>query len=97
MSELNVFQDGEFTWSKETQGLILGSFFWGYMTTQIAGGWLAARIGGKRVYGWFMFGCSVCTLLMPLAARTDFRFLLVLRFLAGVGQVGPFPSDSLTL
>ncbi|KAK7110181.1 hypothetical protein V1264_014101 [Littorina saxatilis] len=85
-------EDGEFTWSKDIQGLLLGSFFWGYMTTQIAGGWLSARFGGKRVYGFFMFGCSICTLFMPLAARVDYRFLLALRFLAGVGQGVTFPA-----
>nr|KAG5687655.1 hypothetical protein BaRGS_027547 [Batillaria attramentaria] len=88
----SVNEDGEFAWPKETQGLILGSFFWGYMTTQILGGWLSARFGGKRVYGWFMCSCAICTLLMPVAARTDYRFLLTLRFLAGVGQGVTFPA-----
>ncbi|GFS07044.1 vesicular glutamate transporter 2 [Elysia marginata] len=36
-------KDGEFVWSKEIQGYVLGSFFWGYMLTQVFGGWLAAR------------------------------------------------------
>ncbi|KAL8591613.1 hypothetical protein ACOMHN_030499 [Nucella lapillus] len=91
-SSLDDSEDGEFTWSKKTQGLILGSFFWGYMTTQIPGGWLGGRFGGKHVYGLFMLACSVVTLLMPLAARLDYRFLMVLRFLAGVGQGVTFPA-----
>jgi hypothetical protein len=32
---------GEFDWSPADQGLILGSFFWGYLLTQIPGGLLA--------------------------------------------------------
>src|SRR5436309_3512739 len=30
-------------------GLILSSFFWGYIGPQMLGGWLADRFGGKRV------------------------------------------------
>ena len=30
-------QNGEFDWDGVTQGLILGSFFWGYIWTQLPG------------------------------------------------------------
>ncbi|RUS90911.1 hypothetical protein EGW08_001308, partial [Elysia chlorotica] len=30
-------REGEFVWSKETQGYVLGSFFWGYLLTQVFG------------------------------------------------------------
>ncbi|KAK7098468.1 sialin-like [Littorina saxatilis] len=82
----DTLEDGEFSWSKETQGLILGSFFWGYLLTQLPGGWLASRYGGKRVLGYCMCACSLLTLLMPIAARTDWRFLMGLRILAGICQ-----------
>lgn len=81
-------QDGEFDWNKSTQGLVLGAFFWGYLITQIPGGWIAAKFGGKRVFGWCMFTCALSTLLMPVAARVSPIFLMVLRFIAGLGQVG---------
>ena len=31
----NSSSDGEFTWSKSVQGLILSSYFYGYMITQV--------------------------------------------------------------
>lgn len=35
-------------WDNEsTRGLILSSFFWGYIITQLPGGWMAKRYGGK--------------------------------------------------
>ena len=37
------FQYPDFTWDSNTQGFILGSFFYGYIVTQIPGGWLATR------------------------------------------------------
>ena len=37
----------EFGWSAQTNGLVLSSFFIGYILTQILGGRLADRFGGK--------------------------------------------------
>ena len=50
-----LFQEGEFEWTKEEIGLVLGAFFWGYMISQIPCGWLAGRIGGAKVMGVFLF------------------------------------------
>lgn len=36
----------EFDWSPSVKGLVLSSFFYGYIITQLPGGWLAAKIGG---------------------------------------------------
>lgn len=79
-----------FDWDKETQGLILGSFFLGYVLTQLPGGWLASKYGGKKLYGWCMFVCAMATLLTPLAARTSVVMLIVMRAIAGVCQVHSF-------
>ncbi|XP_045163989.2 sialin-like [Mercenaria mercenaria] len=78
--------DDRFDWDKETQGFILGSFFLGYVLTQLPGGWLAGRYGGKHLYGWSMFVCAVATLLTPLAARTNVALLIVMRAVAGICQ-----------
>lgn len=86
------FQDGEFEWNKTVQGLILGSFFWGYIITQIPGGWLATRIGGKRVYGLSMLGATVATFLTPVAAQTSYIFLIVLRIIVGITSGVCYPS-----
>lgn len=34
-------------WDPDTQGVVLSSFYWGYIITQIPGGWMAKNIGGK--------------------------------------------------
>lgn len=41
----------QFQWDSRTMGLVQSSFFWGYLLTQIIGGVLADRIGGKTVLG----------------------------------------------
>ncbi len=45
-----ITQYPDFTWDSSTQGIILGSFFYGYILTQIPGGWLATKFGGKRIF-----------------------------------------------
>lgn len=38
----------DFNWSSTQQGIILSSFFYGYILTQFAGGLLANKLGGHR-------------------------------------------------
>ena len=38
-------------WTQTEKGLVLSSFFVGYMLFMFASGWLATRYGGKRVLG----------------------------------------------
>ena len=33
--EDKVFPEGEFDWSKQQQGLVTGSYYWGYATCQV--------------------------------------------------------------
>lgn len=40
-----------FSWTESEKQLILGSFFWGYIMTELPGGRLAELIGGHRVFG----------------------------------------------
>ena len=47
---------GEFDWDPETQGLILGTFFYGYAFSHVPGGVLAERYGGKWFMGMFNLG-----------------------------------------
>ncbi|XP_060604620.1 sialin-like isoform X2 [Ruditapes philippinarum] len=85
-------QDGEFEWNKSIQGVILGSFFWGYLLTQIPGGWLATKVGGKRVLGYSMLGATIATFLTPFAAQTHYIMLIVLRVIVGITSGVCYPS-----
>ena len=68
-------------------GWILAAFFYGYILTQIPGGWLAERVGGKWVFGVGVFMTSVFTLLTPLAAFFNFKLLIIIRALEGFFEV----------
>lgn len=80
-------ESGEFSWVPSTQGLVLGAFFYGYTFTQIPGGALAERFGGKWPFGFGLLCTSIMTLLTPIAARAGASFLIVVRVIEGLGEV----------
>ena len=48
-------QKAQFDWDPETVGMIHGSFFWGYIVTQIPGGFICQKFAANRsVYPPFM-------------------------------------------
>lgn len=78
---------GEFNWDSNTQGLVLGAFFYGYIITQIPGGWLAEVFGGKKLFGFGVLCTAILTLLTPLAARWNLYVFIALRVIEGIGEV----------
>ncbi|XP_046549741.1 uncharacterized transporter slc-17.2-like isoform X1 [Haliotis rubra] len=77
-------EDGELVWDKETQGLVLGGLYWGYMGLQIFCSIIIQRWGSKKVVATGMFFMSVLTLLTPVTARWSPWAVLVLRAVIGV-------------
>lgn len=45
----SVTYEQEFDWDSKQQGLVLSSFFYGYICTQMIGGFIANKIGGSVV------------------------------------------------
>ena len=80
-------KEGEFEWNKSVQSTMMSAFFYGYLVLQIPGGWLAGRFGGKRVLGIGVLVTALATVLMPMAARWDYRSVYVLRAVMGLAQV----------
>lgn len=80
-------QAGVYDWDSATQGWILGSFFYGYILTQIPGGYLAGRYGPKWLMGFGILGTVVFTLLTPAAADLGAGYLIAVRVLEGIGEV----------
>lgn len=79
--------DGPFNWDEAEQGVILGAFFYGYILTQIPGGFLAEKYGGKWLFGCGTFITAVLTLLTPLAAKAGTGWFIAVRVLEGIGEV----------
>ncbi|CAH0392904.1 unnamed protein product [Bemisia tabaci] len=89
---LQRFVMREFDWDSKLQGMILSSFFYGYFCTQLFGGWLAARIGGARVYGVGVAITALLTLITPPFTRLSVNFLIALRIIEGFFEGVTYPS-----
>ncbi|MGH7879973.1 MAG: MFS transporter, partial [Candidatus Binataceae bacterium] len=74
------------------RGLILSAFFWGYLSPQMLGGWVADRFGGKRVLAAGVALWSLATFLTPPAAAISFGILLLTRAALGAGEAINFPA-----
>ncbi|XP_055298408.1 sialin isoform X2 [Sitodiplosis mosellana] len=82
----------KFKWNTVEQNIILGSFFWGYVLTELPGGRLAELIGGHRVFGHSMLWASVLTLITPCAAFIDYKALVIVRALLGFMLGASWPA-----
>jgi len=70
------------------QGVVLSAFFYGYVTTQIPGGMMAQKFGGKRLLLFGVFWTALLTILTPLVTRLgDFPAIVATRILEGIGEV----------
>jgi ACS family sodium-dependent inorganic phosphate cotransporter len=82
----------QFGWTQSEKGLVLSSFFVGYMLCMFIAGVIATRVGGKRVAGVAVLVWSGFTLLTPLAAGMSIPVLIAARVGMGMGEAGLFPA-----
>ena len=101
-SDLSFFDDAKlsfsspndptYDWTPEQQGVILGSFFYGYITTQILGGYLADRFGAKILLGVGIGCTALLTIVTRQMADAGFAAMVALRVLEGIGEGVTFPA-----
>ncbi|XP_063242977.1 sialin [Bacillus rossius redtenbacheri] len=85
-------QQTRYDWDEFQQNLILGSFFWGYLATEVPGGRLAEVFGARRVFGCSMLAASLLTVLVPAAASASYVAVVVLRVLLGLMLGATWPA-----
>ena len=81
--------------SDQTMGHVFAMFAVGYALFQIPAGWLADRVGPRRVLIGIVGLWSVFTVLTGTAVNA--LWLLAVRFLFGVGEAGAFPGATRAL
>uniref|UniRef100_A0A1I8Q9J5 Sialin n=2 Tax=Stomoxys calcitrans TaxID=35570 RepID=A0A1I8Q9J5_STOCA len=81
----------DFPWDSKQKGLILSSFFYGYILTQFIGGFVGAKIGGNIVFGIGIGATAILTLFTPLAAKHSLEMLLAVRIIEGIFEGVTFP------
>ncbi|MBT8079537.1 MAG: ACS family MFS transporter [Gammaproteobacteria bacterium] len=87
-----IAMQDQFGWSDTTKGVVLSSFFIGYILTLAAAGWAANRFGTKRVLGFAVVWWSLFTIITPLAAYASFPLLIAARIALGLGEAATFPA-----
>ena len=86
---LNEPDRGEFEWSEFLVANILAGFFYGYIFTNLVGGLLADKYGGRRVFGYSLLTSGLLLLLYPVMSRVSGYWTLTLRIISGLFS-GPF-------
>lgn len=85
-------EETRFDWTATQKNDVLGSFFWGYVLTEILGGRLAEIVGAKRIFGGGMLFASILTILTPAACYIDFYVVLILRAVLGFFLGATWPA-----
>ncbi|GBP29673.1 Putative inorganic phosphate cotransporter [Eumeta japonica] len=82
-----------FEWSEATQGLLLSSFYYGYVLTHIPGGMLSEKFGGKWVLGLGLLSTAICTFITPVVTKWGgATALFALRVIEGFGEGPTMPA-----
>lgn len=84
---------GEYEWSEQLQGIVLGSFYIGYLLTHLPGGVLADKYGAKWVLGLCVFISGLTTACSPIAIKMGEAVgLIIIRIVMGAAQGPLFPA-----
>ena len=83
----------QFGWTETVKGLVLSSFFIGYLLLQVVSGWLANKYGGKILLGVAVVAWSLFTALTPSAAMLSLGTLVAARIALGLGEAAVFPAS----
>ncbi|KAK1159734.1 vesicular glutamate transporter 2 [Acipenser oxyrinchus oxyrinchus] len=87
-----ITEKAKFNWDPEIVGMIHGSFFWGYIVTQIPGGYISSRLAANRVFGAAIFFTSILNMLIPSAARVHYGLVIFVRILQGLVEGVTYPA-----
>ncbi|KRG03889.1 vesicular glutamate transporter 1 [Drosophila mojavensis] len=74
------------------KSVIISSFYWCYVLSQVVGGVATQAFGTKCVFGWSQLATALCSLLMPLAAEFHYAVVIFLRSIQGFASGLTWPA-----
>nr|QQY02504.1 vesicular glutamate transporter [Cryptocotyle lingua] len=89
---LNVTTKPDFYWTAEERGLVDGSFFFGYLVTQIPGGVIASKFAANKVFGIAVGGSALINLFIPSSCKAHYVLVMMLRTLQGLIEGTSYPA-----
>ncbi|KAG4077120.1 hypothetical protein HA402_016107 [Bradysia odoriphaga] len=91
LSNGSTVYESDFDWTTQQKGLVLSSFFYGYICTQFVGGYLGYHFGGNKIFAIGIGTTALLTLLTPVAANYSIYMLLAIRIIEGIFEGMTFP------
>ncbi|XP_075866621.1 sodium-dependent phosphate transport protein 4 isoform X2 [Microcebus murinus] len=79
-----------YDWNPQIQGIIFSSINYGMILTPALSGYLAGKVGTKRVFGFSLLVSSLLTLCTPLATDFGLTSLIITRVVHGLSQGSGF-------
>lgn len=72
--------------------MVVGSFYWMYVLSQVVGGIATQYFGTKNVFGWSQFATALMSLCIPMAATKHWTLLVVVRSVQGFASGLTWPA-----
>lgn len=84
----------QYGWDNQAKGVVLSSFFWGYLVLQLPGGWVASSFKGfgKMVFGFGVLGTAAFSILLPLVTEESVTGVVAIRVLIGLTESVTYPA-----
>ncbi|KAK6636256.1 hypothetical protein RUM43_009915 [Polyplax serrata] len=90
-NSLNI-EDIKFNWSVGVESAVDSSFFWGYLITQVPGGFLASKYPANRIFGTAIATSSFLNLLVPGAISIHPTITILVRICQGLVEGVTYPA-----
>ncbi|XP_017855056.1 vesicular glutamate transporter 1 isoform X2 [Drosophila busckii] len=74
------------------KSVIISSFYWCYVLSQVVGGIATQSFGTKCVFGWSQLATACCSLLIPLGAEFHYAVVIILRSIQGFASGLTWPA-----
>lgn len=102
MAMKNATEDNDnhtlrFNWTVGTESALDSSFFWGYLLTQVPGGFVASLYPANKIFGAAIAISSFLNLLVPGALKVDPIVDMIVQVIKGLVEVREIYSSPLPL
>ncbi|KAI0988423.1 hypothetical protein GJ496_007139 [Pomphorhynchus laevis] len=87
-----IIVEPEFHWSPETISVLDSSYFWGYLITQLPGGYLSAKFEAHRIFGYAFMASSMLNCVIPIAVKINVLAAMFVRILQGLFEGVTYPA-----
>ena len=97
ISIAGIFLSTEYRLSNTQLGSVFSAFLLGYAAFQVPGGWLARRVGPRRVltFGVLWWGVfTILTTTVPTQIGGSLLLLIAVRFALGAGEAVIYPASN---